>query len=84
MMYRDLRIRNSNRPTPVPRTYRAYIFSTSAIDNLVYKVIVAPSYIVACQRLKDYQYETDTMSFFWSFVGEDDFEVAFTDDVIPR
>lgn len=83
-MYRDLRIRNANRPTPVPPKYKAYVFSTSAVDTLVYKVIVAPSYIVACQRLKDYQYETDTQSFFWRFVCEDDFEVAYTNDVIPK
>lgn len=83
-MYRDLRIRNANRPTPIPPKYRAYVFRTSAIDEDIYKVIVAPSYIVACQRLEDFKYENDLTSFFWRFVAEDDFEVAYTNDVLPK
>lgn len=83
-MYRDLRIRNANRNTPIPPAYKAYVFRTSAIDQSIYKVIIAPSYIVACQRLKDFQYENDLTDFFWFFVQEDDFEVAYTNDVIPK
>lgn len=83
-MYRDLRIRNSNRPTPVPRTYKAYVFRYNALDRYEYKVILAPSYIVAYQRLKDFVYEQGLENLFWQNVCEDDFEVAYTNDVIPK
>lgn len=82
-MYKDLRIRNSQRSTPIPPSYRAYIFSTSAVDYPVYKVIVAPSFIVACQRIKDFNIDND-LDFFWNFVQEDDFEVAYSNNVIPK
>ena len=52
-MYKDLRIRNSNRNTPIPPKYKAYIFRYNALDvGFIYKVIVAPSLIVANQRLR--------------------------------
>lgn len=82
-MYRDLRIRNSNRNTPVPPTYKAYVFRVNMVDTVEYKVIVAPSRVVAYQRLKDFEYEQG-IALFWQFVCEDDFEVAFTNDIIPR
>lgn len=82
-MYKDLRIRNSNRPTPVPRTYKAYVFASSCADFAVYKVIVAPSLIIAWQRIKDYSTEND-IDFIWMFVCEDDFEVAYSNNVIPK
>lgn len=82
-MYKDLRIRNSNRPTPVPRTYKAYIFRWHGFDVPVYKVIVAPSLVIAFQRIKDFSIEND-IDAFWQFVSEDDFEVAFSNNVIPK
>lgn len=83
-MYRDLRIRNANRSTPIPPRYHAYVFRCSAVDTYIHKVIVAPSLIVATQRLKDYDYENDLGNPFWTLVCEDDFEVAYTNDVIPK
>lgn len=82
-MYKDLRIRNSNRPTPVPRTYKAYVFSTQCADRVEYKVILAPSLIIAWQRIKEFQIEND-LDLFWSFCQEDDFEVAYSNNVIPK
>lgn len=82
-MYKDLRIRNSNRPTPVPRSYKAYIFAFSCFDKVVHKVVLAPSLIIAHQRVKDFCAEYDVDAFF-SFVAEDDFEVAYSNNVIPK
>ena len=83
-MYHDLRIRNSNRSTPIPPKYRAYIFRYNTLDTgFIYKVVVAPSLIVANQRLKDFTAEND-LDFFWDYVCEDDFEVAYSNNVIPR
>lgn len=82
-MYKDLRIRNSNRPTPVPRTYKAYTFRWQGVDCPVYKTILAPSLIVAMQRVKDFSTEND-LDAFWQFVFEDDFEVAYSNNVIPK
>ena len=82
-MYKDLRIRNSNRPTPIPPTYKAYVFRVETVDSYELKVIVAPSFIVACQRIKDWEIEND-ISLFWRFIQEDDFEVAYSNNVIPK
>lgn len=82
-MYNDLRIRNANRPTPIPPSYKAFIFRCFCVDCFEYKVIVAPSLVIAHQRLKDFCADND-LDFFWSFVQEDDFEVAFSNNVIPR
>lgn len=82
-MYNDLRIRNSNRSTPIPPNYKAYIFRYNALYvGFIYKVIVAPSLIVANQRLRDFTSDND-LDFFWDYVCEDDFEVAYTNNVIP-
>lgn len=84
-MYRDLRIRNSNRPTPIPPTYKSYTFMWRGIGcgDTVYKTIIAPSRIVAMQRIKDFSYEND-LDAFWTLLCEDDFEVAYTNDLMPR
>lgn len=82
-MYKDLRIRNANKPTPIPPAYKAYVFSTMVFDRMEYKVIVAPSLVIAFQRIKDFCTEND-IDAFWQFVTEDDFEVAYSNNVIPR
>lgn len=82
-MYQDLRIRTANRPTPVPRTYKAYVFRCFALDTVVFKVILAPSLLVAQTRIKDFSREND-LDVFWTYVQDDDFEVVFPDNVIPR
>lgn len=82
-MYKDLRIRNSYRPTPVPHTYKAYVFRYFTVDTIEYKVILAPSFIIAQQRIKDFCVENDVDNFF-NFIYEDDFEVAFSNNVIPK
>lgn len=82
-MYKDLRIRNSNRSTPIPPAYKAYVFRWQGVDAPVYKVIVAPSLIVAFQRVKDFSIEND-LDAFWQFVCEDDFEVAYSNNVFPK
>lgn len=83
VMYEDKRIRTSNCPTPIPFNYKAYIFRCFAVDSLEYKVILAPSLLVAHTRLKDFTREND-LDVFWSFVHQDDFEVVFPDNVIPK
>lgn len=82
-MYRDLRIRNSNRPTPVPFNYKAYVFRVETVDSYELKVILAPSFIIACQRIRDWEYEND-LTLFWRFVQEDDFEVCYSNDIMPK
>lgn len=82
-MYNDLRIRNANRSTPIPPTYKAYVFRTSVFDTCEYKVIIAPSLVIAFQRIKDFCTEND-IDAFWHFVCEDDFEVAYSNNVIHR
>ena len=81
-MYKDLRVRNSVRPTPVPRNHKAYIFRWNGVDVPIYKVILAPSLVIAMQRIKDFSTEND-IDAFWVFVSEDDFEVAYSNNVIP-
>lgn len=83
VMFKDLRIRNSNRPTPIPPSYKAYVFRVETVDSFELKVIIAPSYIIACQRMKDWSIEND-ISLFWRFVQEDDFEVAYSNNIIPK
>lgn len=82
-MYKDLRIRNSNRSTPIPPAYRAYVFRYNALDRFVYKVVVAPSLMIANQRIRDFCTEND-LDFFWEFVCDDDFEVAFSNNVLCK
>lgn len=82
-MYKDLRIRTANKATPIPPTYKAYVFRVDTVDSYVLKVILAPSFIVATQRIKDWEIEND-ISLFWRFVQEDDFEVACSNNILPR
>ena len=82
-MYRDLRIRFSNRPTPIPYTYKAYTFFWAHGFAPVYKTIIAPSYIIAEQRIRDFSRDND-LDVFWQFLCEDDFEVAYSNDVMPN
>lgn len=77
-MYNDRRVRHSSRPTPVPSSYKAYIFVWYGVDAPIYKVILAPSPIIAHQRIKDFSIELG-IDAFWNFVQEDDFEVVYTD-----
>ena len=82
-MYRDLRIRNANKPTAVPRDYRAFVFRAPLLDTFVYKIILAPSFVIAYQRLKDFSNEQG-FDFFWTLECEDDFEVVHKFDVAPH
>lgn len=82
IMYRDLRIRNANKPTAVPREYRAFVFCAPALDTTVYKIILAPSFVIAYQRLKDFNIEQG-LDLFWSLVTDDDFEVIHRFDTPP-
>lgn len=83
-VYKDLRIRNANKPTPVPPSYKAYIFAYSCVDGLEYKVILAPSFVIASQRIRDFSVDQDLDAVFWRFIGVDDFEVAYSNNVLPR
>lgn len=82
-MYDDLRIRSSNRLTPIPPKYKAYIFRCYLVDSVLYKVILAPSLVIANQRLRDFSISND-LDFFWTFVQDDDFEVVYLNNVIPK
>lgn len=82
-MYRDLRVRNSCKPTPVPRNHKAYVFFAPCLDSCVHKVILAPNFSIASRRLKEFNDEQG-LDLFWSFVCEDDFEVAYLHDVPLR
>ena len=82
-MYKDLRIRNANRNTPIPPSYKAFVFRVETVDSYEIKVVIAPSKIVAYQRIKDWEIEND-ITFFWRLIAEDDFEVAYSNNVIPK
>lgn len=82
-MYKDMRIRTSIRSTPVPRNYRAFVFRYMALDTYVYKVILAPDFSVAFQRLKDFSVEQG-LDAYWSSVTDDDFEIVFYNNIISK
>lgn len=78
IVYKDRRNRQSSRPSPVPGTYKAYVFCWYGVDTPIYKVILAPNLIIANQRIKDFSIDNE-IDAFWRFVAEDDFEVVYTD-----
>ena len=82
-MYRDLRIRNAYKPTPVPYGYKAYVFYAYALDTIVHKVILAPNFTIAYGRLKSFCDEQGC-DLFWNLLAEDDFEVVHRFDVPPK
>lgn len=82
MSYQDIRIRTSNKCTPIPPKCKAYVFRYNALDTFVYKVVIAPSLMVANQRIRDFTTENE-LDFFWQFVSEDDFEFVYFDNQIP-
>ena len=82
-MYKDLRIRHANKPTPIPPSFKAYVFRVETVDSFELRVILAPSYIIACQRIKDWEIEND-LSLFYRFIEEVDFEVACCNNILPR
>lgn len=77
--YKDCRIRNSVRSTPVPVSYRAYIFQYSEMmlgaDNDCYKVILAHSFPAAVQRIKEFCIEQGLEYSSYRYRGDDDFEI---------
>ena len=74
-MYEDSRIRTSNRPTPVSFAHKAFVFGFHQPDgSMSYKIILAPSQIIAWQRIRDYS-AINQLDFFWMLIAEDDFEV---------
>lgn len=80
---RDLRIRTSNRPTPVPFGSRAYVF-LNVYDDVV-KVIIAPNMEYAAQRFREFLLEQGIDTKGWRVVPyDDDFEVICQGDVLPR
>lgn len=82
-MYKDLRIRCTSRCTPIPPSYRAYIFGCNCADTFNYEVIIAPSLVIAWSRIKEFSYEND-LDVFWQYISEVDFQVAFSNNVIPK
>lgn len=80
---RDLRIRTSNRSTPVPFGSRAYVF-LNVFDDVV-KVIIAPNMEYANQRFRDFLFEQGIDTKGWRVIPyDDDFEVICQGDVLPR
>lgn len=79
-MLQDLRIRNSNRPTKIPASYRAFVFGYPTCDGATdVEVIIAPDRLHAEQRLKDFCYEQGLEDIFFYFVGESNFQVVAKD-----
>lgn len=80
---RDLRIRTSNRSTPVPYGSRAYVFF-NFFDDVV-KVIIAPNMEYAQRRFLDFLDDQGLDSRGWRDLPfDDDFEVICQGDVLPR
>lgn len=82
-MYKDCRIRNASRSSPVPPNYRAWVFRYPTIGEYVYKVVLAPSMALAYQRIQDYAREND-LDCFWVPVCNDDFEIIYPHNIIPK
>lgn len=80
---RDLRIRTSNRSTPVPFGSRAYVF-LNVYDDVV-KVIIAPCMQYAVDRFNAFLLQQGLDRMGWRVVPyDDDFEVICQGDVLPR
>lgn len=80
---RDLRIRTSIRPTPVPFGSRAYVF-LNVFDDVA-KVIIAPNMDYANKRFREFLLEQGIDTKGWRVIPYvDDFEVICPGDVLPR
>ena len=73
---RDVRIRNSNRPTKIPASYHAFIYAWYGVDSLEYEVIIAADKVHADQLLRDLCLENGLSSAFFRFVSEVDFKIC--------
>lgn len=81
---KDVRIRSSNRSTPVPRGCRAYCFYYCLGE--VFKVIISDSLDRALQYFKLWAEEQgiDLTSGWRLTPFVDDFDVVLADDLLPR
>lgn len=75
----DLRIRDSNRPTKVPASYHAFVYTWYGVDSFDIKVIIAPDRMHADQYLRDWAFRQGLDNAFFRFYGEDDFDLAGND-----
>lgn len=75
-MLRDLRIRNSNRPTKIPFGYQAYIYCWYGPDDVQYRVIIASDKLHADQLLRDWCFENGLETSFWRSVDVVDWMLA--------
>lgn len=84
--YKDCRIRNSARSTPVPLAYRAYIFQYSEMmlgaTNERFKVILSHSFPAAVQRIKEFCCEQGLEYSAFRYRGDDDFEVIAVQNIL--
>lgn len=79
----DLRIRSSNRPTPVPRDCRAYVYR--CIDTGLCRVIISDSLERAHRYFKQWAEEQGIDLTWWVLQpSSDDFSLVLPYDVLPR
>lgn len=83
-MFKDIRIRNANRSTPIPRGCRAFVFYDVYDDQV--KVIISDSVERALIRFKFFCYDQGIdYTKGWRLTPfEDDFEVVLSDNLLPR
>lgn len=82
-MYKDIRIRNANRSTPIPRGCRAYCYYD--VYNSCLKVIISDSPERADRYFRQWVQEQGIDLKGWaSFPFNEDFDVVLADNVLPR
>lgn len=81
-MYCDLRIRNANRSTPVPRGCRAYCYYD--VFNSCLKVIISDSAERADRYFRDWALDQGIDLSGWRFMPfVEDFDIVLSGNVLP-
>lgn len=82
-MYQDIRIRNANRSTPIPRGCRAYCYYD--VYNSCLKVIISDSMERADRYFRAWaQSQGIDLSGWRSMPFNEDFDVVLADNKLPR
>lgn len=82
-MYKDIRIRNANRSTPVPRGCRAFVYYD--VFNSEVKVIISDCPERADRYFREWVVDQGIDLNCWrSFPFVDDFDVVLADNLLPK
>lgn len=72
----DIRIRNSNRCTKVPPSYKAFVFIATSLDSLFYRVVIAEDEMHAYSYIRRWNIEQG-LDLFWRLAETDsDFAIV--------